>query len=250
MKRSLGGLSATLLGLSAVAVVLSPAAAADDPLCAGTKCAFVSPNQKIGCVITVGAGGGVPDAVFCAWGDGERAHTVSMLPNGALTPCINPAVDISKACPYTVLTGAKVLGSKHRVQVIQQTAQQNLVDCAIARPQTPDLVTKEILQIGTPTGVATAGLGTQVQKFGRTTGYTQGQIIQVDVTVTVNYNGPIAVFTDQLMAGAMSQGGDSGSLVLDTQKRAVGLLFAGSDTSTIINPIQFVLDALHVEIVT
>lgn len=52
------------------------------------------------------------------------------------------------------------------------------------------------------------------------------------------------------MAGAMSQGGDSGSAVLNMDKQVVGLLFAGSDTTTIMNPIQLVLEALQVQIVT
>jgi len=126
----------------------------------------------------------------------------------------------------------------------------NHVDCAIAKPLSPDLVTPEILQIGKPTGVGTVTLGTSVQKFGRTTSYTQDRIIQVDVTATVDYGGPTATFQGQLMAGAMSQGGDSGSAVLDDQKRVVGLLYAGSDTTTLLNPIQDVLTALNVEIVT
>ncbi len=128
-------------------------------------------------------------------------------------------------------------------------AGNNTVDCAIAQPLSPDLVTPDILQIGTPVGVGTASLGTAVQKFGRTTNYTQDSIIQVDVTATVDYGGPTAVFQGQLMAGAMSQGGDSGSAVLDNQKRVVGLLYAGSDTTTLINPIQAVLSALNVELV-
>lgn len=126
----------------------------------------------------------------------------------------------------------------------------NTVDCAIARPTTPDLVTPDILNIGIPTGVGTATLGTQLQKMGRTTGYTTGQIIQIDVTVSVDYGGKVATFKNQLMAGAMSAGGDSGSAVLDMQRRVVGLLYAGSDTTTIMNPIQFVLDALQVQLVT
>jgi hypothetical protein len=48
----------------------------------------------------------------------------------------------------------------------------------------------------------------------------------------------------------MSQGGDSGSAVLDAERRVVGLLFAGSESTTVLNPIQFVLDALQVELVT
>ncbi len=54
----------------------------------------------------------------------------------------------------------------------------------------------------------------------------------------------MALFTDQLMAGAMSQGGDSGSAVLDNNNNLVGLLFAGSDTSTIINRIENVFSSL------
>ena len=126
----------------------------------------------------------------------------------------------------------------------------NTVDCAIAKPLSPDLVDPDILNIGVPTGVGTATLGTQVQKSGRTTGLTTDQITQIDVTVSVLYGSQIAVFKNQLMAGAMSQGGDSGSAVLDMEKRVVGLLFAGSDSTTIMNPIQFVLDALQVQLVT
>jgi hypothetical protein len=90
-----------------------------------------------------------------------------------------------------------------------------------------------------------------VQKSGRTTGHTTDQINQLDVTVSVSYGGTnIAVFKNQLMAGLMSQGGDSGSAVLDMNKQVVGLLFAGSTSTTILNPIQFVLDALQVQVVT
>ncbi|MFN8598329.1 MAG: hypothetical protein U0559_19365 [Anaerolineae bacterium] len=126
----------------------------------------------------------------------------------------------------------------------------NTVDCAIARPTTSDLVTPDIVNIGIPIGAGTATLGTALQKMGRTTGYTTGTITQIDVTVSVDYGGKIATYKNQLMAGAMSAGGDSGSAVLDMQKRVVGLLFAGSDTTTIMNPIQLVLDALQVQLVT
>ncbi len=126
----------------------------------------------------------------------------------------------------------------------------NTVDCALARPLSPDLVSPDILNIGVPIGVGAVTLGTLLQKMGRTTGYTTGQITQLDVTVSVDYGGKLGTFRNQLMAGAMSQGGDSGSAVLDMNKRVVGLLYAGSDTTTILNPIQSVLDALQVQLVT
>jgi hypothetical protein len=86
-----------------------------------------------------------------------------------------------------------------------------------------------------------------IKKSGRTTGLTTGSIEQIDVTVNVQYSeNQIAIFTDQLLAGAMSQGGDSGSAVLDESNQLVGLLFAGSDTTTIINRIENVFSALGV----
>jgi hypothetical protein len=144
---------------------------------------------------------------------------------------------------------AKLLGSSHRVMAFQEAPATNRVDAAIARPLSDDLVEKRIFEIGVPQGTREATLGTQVKKSGRTTGFTTGRITQIDVTSQVSYGDErTAVFEDQLMAGPMSQGGDSGSAVLDEDDFVVGLLFAGSDATTIINPIQFVLDALNVEI--
>jgi hypothetical protein len=69
--------------------------------------------------------------------------------------------------------------------------------------------------------------------------------MQVDVTVNVQYGpGQTAQFSDQLLAGPMSQGGDSGSAVLDNNNRLIGLLFAGSENSTIINRIEHVFSEL------
>ncbi|HHJ53434.1 MAG TPA: hypothetical protein ENJ89_09590, partial [Caldithrix abyssi] len=48
-------------------------------------------------------------------------------------------------------------------------------------------------------------------------------------------------------AGNMSAGGDSGSAVLNEQNEIVGLLFAGSSRSTIINRIQNVFSLLGVD---
>lgn len=143
---------------------------------------------------------------------------------------------------------AGAVGSSHRVEAMKQTPGVNLVDAALARPLSPDTVSGEILHIGVPTGVAEATLGLAVQKTGRTTGYTQGVITQVDATVRIEYGDQSALFSGQLVAGAMSKPGDSGSAVLDMEKRVVGLLFAGSDTTTIINPIAAVLSALDVEL--
>lgn len=141
----------------------------------------------------------------------------------------------------------RLFGDKTQHQT--SAAGENKVDVALARPLSDHLVDADILEIGAPLGLAQATLGTPVQKSGRTSGHTSGQIIQIDVSVRVLYGTQTAFFVEQLMAGSMSQPGDSGSAVLDMEKRVVGLLFGGSDTATLINPIQAVLEALQVSVV-
>jgi hypothetical protein len=144
---------------------------------------------------------------------------------------------------------ARLAGSSHRVSGYRAAAAANLVDSAIARPLSADLVERRILNIGIPRGSRDASLGTAIRKSGRTTGFTTGDIQQIDASVRVSYgNSGTALFQDQFVAGAMSQGGDSGSAVLDGEGYVIGLLFAGSDTTTIINRIANVTAALNVSV--
>lgn len=145
--------------------------------------------------------------------------------------------------------GIAATGSSVRLQAISSSYSDNLVDAAIARPFNDIDVDNTILEIGNITGLGEGELGLALQKFGRTTGFTTGNILQVDVTVNVEYSaGRIARFSDQLLTSPMSQGGDSGSAVLDNNKRLVGLLFAGSETTTIINRIQHVFNSLDLSL--
>jgi hypothetical protein len=151
----------------------------------------------------------------------------------------------------TLLNGmAAAVGSSTRLQAAVQSGAavaDNLVDCAIAQPNNPADVTNTILGIGAIAGIADATLGMSLKKSGRTTGVTTGSVLQIDVTANVSYGtNKVATFVDQFMAGAMSEGGDSGSAVLNDQNQIVGLLFAGSTNSTIINRIQNVFQALQV----
>jgi hypothetical protein len=101
-----------------------------------------------------------------------------------------------------------------------------------------------------------------VRKVGRTTGQTKGRITAFDVdNVIVEYDLGDLRFDNQIEvegAGskAFSDSGDSGSLIVDAGRRAIGLLFAGGDTGgsngkglTYANPIRTVLDALDVDLV-
>jgi hypothetical protein len=85
-----------------------------------------------------------------------------------------------------------------------------------------------------------------VQKTGRTTGYTYGKVIGIDVSSQVEYSEGVALFEDQIMIlgmnGSFSQGGDSGSLILDYDGNPVGLLFAGGGIITLANKMSRIVE--------
>jgi hypothetical protein len=101
-----------------------------------------------------------------------------------------------------------------------------------------------------------------VQKFGRTTGLTHGQISEINVTSAVCYANcqdiflsKLAWFDDQIRiigsnTDPFSAPGDSGSLIIldDPEKNPVALLFAASENSTLANRIDLVLTRFNVSI--
>lgn len=128
----------------------------------------------------------------------------------------------------------------------------NLVDAAIAKPLDSNFVIGAIHKLGIPTGTEEASLNMDVIKTGRTTGTTAEKVIGIDATVAVNYGASgTAYFRDQFLTNDMSDGGDSGSLLLNRKNRkAIGLLFAGSSTVTIFNNIHNVMMALKISLLT
>jgi len=138
---------------------------------------------------------------------------------------------------------------------------ENTVDAAIAAARAGAVAASgEIADVGIPASTTTpAVIGMAVQKRGRTSGHTFGNVGALNVTVDVTYpaacgdrKGPKARFVGQIRVddtnGTFSEGGDSGSLVLtnDAARSPIGLLFAGSSTSTLLNPIDEVLGCLQV----
>ena len=127
----------------------------------------------------------------------------------------------------------------------------NLVDAALAEGNFGDL-NREIYWSGYARGWhprENVTVGMVVKKTGRTTHFTTGRVTVVNATVDVNYGeGRVARFTDQVITTPMSAGGDSGSLVMTLDNVAMGLLFAGSPQSTILNQIEHVRSLLRVEV--
>lgn len=132
------------------------------------------------------------------------------------------------------------------------------VDCSVAQV-VPGAVSGSILEIG-PISATTVGasLNQAVKKSGRTTGLTRSKISGLNATISVTYDNECAggtaftkTFTGQIVVANSGSkflnSGDSGSLMVEdvsTAPHAVGLLYAGSSTSAIANPIGEVLQFL------
>ena len=148
---------------------------------------------------------------------------------------------------------ARIAGSSHKLELIKSNPEAvNLIDAAIARPVENSLISDEILGIGEISGVQEASLSLLVRKSGRTTGILNGEVRVLDTTVQIEYGaGRTAIFEDQILTSPISQGGDSGSLLVTADSNlAVGLLFAGSSQATLHNPIRAVMEGLNIDFVS
>ncbi len=138
--------------------------------------------------------------------------------------------------------------------IIFSTSASNTIDAAIAQTDLLDNATPSD-GYGTPNSTtAEAKLYMAVQKYGRTTGLTKGQVTAINATVNVGYSSGTARFVNQIIVEARKpviKAGDSGSLlVTDPGRNPVGLLFAGNRRGTfaVANHIGDVLNSFNVSI--
>jgi hypothetical protein len=189
--------------------------------------------------------------------DGSKAilsnnHVLANSNNASIgDPCIQPGTIDGG-------TTGDVIGSLSRFIQVRDGVE---VDAAIARLG-DDFVSP--LTIGTSLGLTgrftNARRAIEVAKIGRTTGFTWGRISAVAlIDLEITFGNRLVSFDDQIeirspAASPFSAGGDSGSLVVDLQGNAVGLLFAGTTSRdglldiTYVNPIGTVLDLLEVDL--
>ena len=134
------------------------------------------------------------------------------------------------------------------------------VDCSIGKVVAGKVASNgSILEIGTISkSTLGASIGQAVKKSGRTTGLSRNSIVGLNATIRVAYDNECAggaaftkTFTGQIVVGNSGSkflnSGDSGSLMVEdvaTNPRAIGLLYAGSSTDAIANPINQVLSFL------
>lgn len=106
-----------------------------------------------------------------------------------------------------------------------------------------------------PDPVLTHSIGQAVQKSGRTTGHTLGKVTGILGTSNVSYGGSLGVlrFDGQTFirgnSGEFSTSGDSGSLIMDMDRRPHSLLFAGGGGVTIANQIKEVIEMFDIKFI-
>jgi hypothetical protein len=141
-------------------------------------------------------------------------------------------------------TGAASLGSSN-------------VDAAVAQLRAGQMDSSGFIEdIGVPSStILNPSIGLSVAKSGRTTGFTTGSISSINTSVNVQYQRGCnqgkkftISYTNQVVinSSSFSAGGDSGSLIVtnNSSHNPVALLYAGSSTTTIGNPIGEVLTKL------
>jgi hypothetical protein len=213
--------------------------------CGGTLGALVQDNQGIQYILS-------------------NNHVLARTNRGILRePIIQPAlIDQEPVCLKNSSDAVANLSSFVPISFRRNTANQ--VDAAIAKVRSGQVNSSGlILNIGeVSTATVAPLLGMSVKKNGRTTGITFGTITAVDATVDIHYSRQCGLnilprtarFTGQIVVGTagFSAGGDSGSVVVEDcslHPRAVGLLFGGSDSETLLNPMGDVLSQFGVSMV-
>ena len=136
----------------------------------------------------------------------------------------------------------------------------NFYDAAIARLEVSPGET-DVPDIGAVSAITSPVVHAKVQKTGRSTELTTGQIITRNIDIEVDFgDNRKLVFRDQFeiegrngesQATPFSIDGDSGALVVDTgSNKAVGLLFAGDNTgSSYASPIEPIFSRFNVFLV-
>jgi hypothetical protein len=198
----------------------------------------------------------------------ESPHYIGMLTNNHVIANENGnAVGSPVVQPGTLDGGKKSTGLVGELgKFVRLRAHGvNYVDAAIGDLyEDVEFDSRRVGNLGTLSGqveISELPYRTGVHKVGRTTGQTTGRITAFDLdNVFVEYDMGVLRFDNQIeIEGsgnrAFSDSGDSGSLIVDGQRRAVGLLFAGGDEGgsngkglTYATPIQTVLDALKVDL--
>jgi len=160
--------------------------------------------------------------------------------------------------PGLIDVGCNAAGAQNvgRLVTIQSLPSSN-VDASVAQVISGMVNSSgAILEIGTISATTvSASLNQGVKKSGRTTGLSRSKVTGLNGTISVRYDNECAggtaftkTFAGQIIISNQSRrflnSGDSGSLMVEdvaSSPRAIGLLYAGSSSTAVANPIGEVL---------
>lgn len=127
----------------------------------------------------------------------------------------------------------------------RRTDRKNIMDSGLNLLYEDVEMTLETLDKKPVPEIENLKLGQKVWKSGRTTGYTEAEVIDIDVTVSIKNNqGNIMYFKDQVFTtGELADGGDSSSVVFSQKNnKIVAQLFAKGGGIVAITPYQRIKD--------
>ena len=132
-----------------------------------------------------------------------------------------------------------------------QPGRDNRTAGAIARLIPGIEASNDIPGVGRIEGITSEiELGDTVRIVGRTSGLVEGRVTAIDVTTSIwiSSNERI-ILAGMIETPKLSNPGDSGAPVLTTDNKLLGIVYASSSTTTLIIPIEPILEELDVELV-
>ena len=131
----------------------------------------------------------------------------------------------------------------------------NQVDAAIARLKKGVSFSLAIPGVGPIKGVTgVVREGCYIQIIGRTSGHSKGKVLSADFQTRLSYPGPngeklTAGFKNLVLCDRYSEPGDSGAIVINSAKYAVGLHMAGSSKASVFCRIKPIFDQLDIALI-
>jgi hypothetical protein len=262
----------TASGVATVTLVPANQNAQTTPIPLGASGSNANDSQTNATKGTITCCGGTLGALVTRGGTQyvlSNNHVLSMRDTASIGDAIVEPGLIDANCDKTQATTVANLTQFVNLESEDKTASSTNVDAAIAQVVTGEVdPAGNILYLGATAdangvpvpGAPNAGTGIiatvnmAVAKSGRSTGLTCSTVLSVATNTSVEYNtkcdGTGSTFTVDfdnqvdIDGGPFSAEGDSGSLVVSQATTdPVGLLYGGSDTDTVANPVSAVLNA-------
>ncbi len=165
---------------------------------------------------------------------------------------------LAEARAHQVLARAR-LGVVDRILLpgFSNSAAPANLDVATFLPTDPAALDSSVAIVGKPPSgiLSNPSVGMPVRKVGASSELTTGEVRFVHMAFWLAYPTPAgdevtAGFQDVIGVSHFSDPGDSGSLVMSNERKAVGIVLGSAPEFTICLPIQRALDALECDLVT